>query len=634
MLNNINTHPAKQKLIIYFVLAIVTFAVFGQVYSYDFINVDDNVYVTENSHVKSGITPANVAWAFGTTDAEFWHPLTWLSLMFDYYLYGLNAGGYHMTNLILHILSTLLLFWLFSRMTGEIGLSAFVAALFALHPLRVQSVAFIAERKDVLSVFWGMLTLCLYVYYTEKPVVKRYLPVLFFFIPALMSKSIVVTLPFIMVLLDYWPLGRFESKKEKILSWQLREKAPFLILSAVFSLITLFVHHTSSSEYIQSSLGLRIINAPVSFISYLGKILWPYNLAPFGIFPDQPPFWLVWSSVLLIITLSAVVIAERKRLPYLFVGWFWYVITLLPVIGIIRIAKSGNRAMADNYTYLPSIGLAVGLAWGIGFLFKHEDRRKKILFPAAIAVLAVLSVMTWRQCHYWENSIVLANRALQITEDNYLAYTIRGNANYIFGKYLQAISDFNEAVRLKPDYLPVYMYRGVTCERLGQYQSAIEDYNEVIRLKPDYFDAYNNRGNAYALLGRYHQAIEEYGKTLRLKPDYAEAYNSRGNVYTILGRHELALKDYDKVIRLKPDYVNAYNSRGNIYAMLGQYQPAIEDYGKAIHLNPDIPESYNNRGIAYFVTGDKESGCRDVRRACDLGQCRTLEEARDRGFCR
>ena len=252
MLNKINISPGKQKLIVYIVLTVVTLAVFWQVNQFDFINFDDNVYVTENIHIQSGITLDGFRWAFSTTYAEFWHPLTWLSLMFDYQLYGLNAGGYHLTNLILHILSTLLLFWLFNRMTGAIWKSAFVAAFFALHPLHVESVAWIAERKDVLSAFFWMLTLCLYVYYTEKPVIKRYLLVLFSFVLALMSKPMVVTLPVIMILLDYWPLKRFESQKGNLILWQLKEKIPFFILSAVFSIITLYAQIQSLSFKIYS----------------------------------------------------------------------------------------------------------------------------------------------------------------------------------------------------------------------------------------------------------------------------------------------------------------------------------------------------------------------------------------------
>ena len=377
MLNKLNINSRKQKLIVYIALTVVTLAVFWQVNHYGFINLDDPVYVMENSHIQSGITLDGFRWAFSSTYAEFWHPLTWLSLMFDYQLYGLNAGGYHLTNLILHILSALLLFWLFNRMTGTIWRSAFVAAFFALHPLHVESVAWIAERKDVLSAFFWMLTLCLYVYYTEKPVIKRYLPVVFFFACGLMSKSMVVTLPVIMILLDYWPLGRFESQKlegnptivvtGKVLLKSLWEKIPFFILSAVFSIITLYAQLNPSVKHYQFPLGSRLANAPVSFMTYLEKTFVPNHMAVFYPFSFQLPPWQVWGSVFLILFISVVVIMSMRRLPYLFTGWFWYAITLLPVIGIIPV---GGFSMADRYTYLPLIGITVMLAWGIPSLIK------------------------------------------------------------------------------------------------------------------------------------------------------------------------------------------------------------------------------------------------------------------------
>ena len=414
MLNRINLSSDRQKLIVYLALTVVTFTVFWQVNLYDFTNFDDPLYVTENSHIQSGITLAGIRWAFSTTYADsLWHPLIWLSFMLDNQLVGLNAGGYHITNLILHIFSTLLLFWLFNRMTGAIWRSAFVAAFFAVHPLHVESVAWIAERKDVLSAFFWMLTLCMYVYYTEKPVIKRYLPVVFCFVLALMSKSIVVTLPVILILLDYWPLKRFEFREGKFVLWQLKEKIPLFILSAVFSLITIYTQYNPSIKHFP--FGLRIANASVSFITYLEKTLWPRDLAVFYPYPAQIPIWQVLGATLLILVISVLVIAAAKRLPYLFVGWLWYAITLLPVIGIVQ---SGEQAMANRYHYLPSIGIAVMLAWGIPLLFTREDLHKIILFPAAVFFIAILSLITWQQCGHWQNSIKLWNYNLQVTKNN------------------------------------------------------------------------------------------------------------------------------------------------------------------------------------------------------------------------
>jgi tetratricopeptide (TPR) repeat protein len=641
MLNKINISPKKQNLIVYIFLTFVTLAVFWQVTQYDFVNFDDHVYVTQNSHIQSGITPEGFRWAFSTKDTGLWNPLTWLSFMFDYQLHGLNAGGYHLTNLILHIMSALLLFWLFNRMTGAIWRSAFVAALFALHPLHVESVAWIAERKDVLSAFFWMLTLCLYVYYTEKPVIKRYLPVLLCFACALMSKPMVVTLPVIMILLDYWPLGRLQSReirlnltdimpvstnqgRKKIKSkkgalkktislshdrklsetkiagiiplWQLREKIPFFIMSAMLVIITF---NAPDSPFVgkRFSLSSRLANAPVSVMTYLGKTFWPHDMAIFYPFPEQLPLWQVLGTTLLIIVISAAVIVMVKRLPYLFVGWLWYAITLLPVIKIVQV---GNDAMADRYHYLPSIGIAVMLAWGIPLLIKNENTRKKILFPAATAFIIILSVLTWQQCGYWKNSITLFSHAVQVTKNNYLAHFNLASALAEKENFYKAIYHYNEAIR-------------------------IDSYCEI---------NYRNRGNAYAKLDKHQLAIDDFNKAISLNPDYADAYFNRGTSYGKSGQYQLAISDFNKVISLKPDNIKAYNNRGIVQTQLGLYRKALDDFNEAIRLKPDYADAYNNRSNVYLNQGNNKLGCDDAQKACTLGNCKILEAVKVQGYCR
>ena len=603
MLNKTNISSKEQILSIYIVLAVVTLAVFWQVNQYDFV-FDDVVYVTENSHIQSGITPDGFRWAFSTKDTGLWNPLVWLSFMADYQLFGLNAGGYHQTNRILHILSALLLFWLFCRMTGAVWKSAFVAALFALHPLHVESVAWVSERKDVLSAFFWMLTLCLYVYYTEKPVIKRYLLVLFGFACALMSKPMVVTLPIIMILMDYWPLKRFESKKGNLFLWQLREKIPFFILSAVIVIITLYnpniPNMQDTPDLKQFSLISRFANAPVAFVTYLEKTFWPHGMAVFYPFSEQLPLWQVLGASLLIILISAAVIIMAKRLPYLFVGWLWFSITIAPVIGIIQISLATPYTMADRYLYLPSIGLAVMMAWGIPTLIKSEEIRKKILFPAGIIFLAIMAFLSWNQCGYWTNSFTLFSHALWATKNNYLAHNKIGLALDEKGRNNEAIYHYNKAIHIKPDYAFAYNNRGISYSELGQYQQAIKDFNKAISIRPTYVDAYNNRGINYGNFGQYQQAIE----------------------------------DYNKAIRLKPNYADAYNNRGTIYVKLSQYQLAIEDFNKAIDLKQDYADAYNNRGITYFKQGNNKLCCHDIQKACKLGKCKTLEAAKSSGHCR
>jgi len=494
MFNKINITESKKKLIVFMLLTTVTFAVYCQVNGFDFINYDDTVYVTDNSYVQSGFTLNGIRWAFSTKYFHLWTPLVWLSFMLDYQLHGLNAGAYHLINLVLHILSTLLLFWLFCRMTGAVWKSAFVAAVFALHPLHVESVAWIAERKDVLSAFFWMLTLCLYVYYTGKPNIKRYLLVLFCFVLALLSKPMVITLPVITILLDYWPLNRFESHKGNLLLWQLKEKIPFFVLSAVLVIVILCTPHEQKTYLKGFPLSSRLANAPVAFVTYLEKTFWPNDLSVLYPFPTQILTLQLIGASLLIILISVSVIAMKKRLSFLFVGWFWYSVALLPVIGIIQV---GNNSMADRYMYLPSIGISIMLAWGIPFFFKSENMRKKILFPAAIVILIIFSVLTRQQCGYWKNSFTLFSHALQINEHNYQPHI--NNASYLTkeGKINEAINYYNKAIRIKPDQADAYNNRGIVYAKLGQYQLAIKDFNKAIALQPDNANIYTNRAIFY-----------------------------------------------------------------------------------------------------------------------------------------
>jgi hypothetical protein len=422
MFNQINKNQNKQIFFVYIVLAAITLAVYWQVNQFDFVNIDDDIYVIENSFIKSKINMDGFLWSLTTRYGDLWNPLVWLSLMFDYQLYGLKAGGYHVTNLILHIFSTLLLFHLFCRMTGAVWKSAFVAAVFALHPLHVESVAWVAERKDVLSAFFWMLTLCLYVFYIEKQSVKRYLLVLFSFVLALMSKPMVITLPIIMLLLDYWPLKRFETRKDNFLLWQLKEKMPFFILSAVLAFVTLYSPDNQETSVQVFPLSDRFANAVVSFVTYLEETFWPHDMSIFYPFPTQILFGQVIISLLIITAITIVVIKMMKRFPYLSVGWIWYAITMAPVIGIIQISVTAPYAMADRYHYLPSIGIGIMIAWGVPLFFPNANTRKKVLCPITIAILILISILSWKQCNNWENSIQLWNHALMATKNNFMAH--------------------------------------------------------------------------------------------------------------------------------------------------------------------------------------------------------------------
>ena len=545
MLNNTDVGLKKRILIVCIVLTVFTLAVYWQVNQFDFINLDDDVYVTANSHIKLGISPDGLRWAFTTTYAEFWQPLMWLSLMLDYQVFGLNAGGYHMTNLLLHIMSSLLLFWLFVRMTGTIWRSAFIAGLFALHPLHVESVAWITERKDVLSAFFGMLTLCLYVYYTEKPSARRYFLVLLCFICALMSKPMVITLPAVMILLDYWPLKRFESHKTNFVLFQLKEKLPFFVLSLVFSVMTLSLHSNTPIEHFP--LGARLANALVSLVTYLEKTFWPHDMAIFYPFPVQIPAWQVIGASLLILLISAAVVLTVKRLPYLFVGWMWFVITIAPVIGIIQ---DSGQAMADRYHYIPSIGIGIMMAWGIPLLFPNDNRRNYILSASAIVFLIIMSFSAWQQCGYWKNSIELFKHTLRATKNNFVAHNGLASALVVQGRSTEAIYHCNEAIRLYPRYVDAYNNRGIAYYQLGQDQQAMNDYSKAIQIRSTFPDAYYNRGLIFTKRGEDRLAFDDFNMTLRLKPNDTDALINRGVIYLNHGYAELGCRDAQRACKL------------------------------------------------------------------------------------
>lgn len=606
MSSNLNTSHSKHKIVIYIVLALITFAVYRPVNHYNFTTLDDDIYVTENGHVQSGISWDGVRWAFSTTYAEFWHPLTWLSLMFDYQLHGLNAGGYHLTNLILHILSTLLLFSLLNRMTGAVWKSIFVAAFFALHPLRVESVAWIAERKDALSMFLGLATLYAYVCYTEHSRLSRYFICLILFALALMSKPMMVTLPFILMLLDYWPLQRWQKamneqgKTLKSVGGLIWEKTPLIFLAIVFSMLTLWAHNKGGMIASLERLPFlaRVQNMVISYVSYLGKIFYPVDLAFFYPYPYAFPLWKILASCFILIVVTCAVVYAFRKYPFLFVGWFWYLGALIPVIGLV---KSANYAMADRFTYLSSIGISIMLAWGVPLLFPDENMRKKILLPGAIGFLAILSVLTWHQCGYWKNSIALCRHALQVTKNNYM----------------------------------VHNFLGLNYAESGQNQRAILDFNKAIYYKPNYADAYSNRGNAYSGLGQYQRAMDDFNRAILLNPHSAKAYYNRGAfAFNKLGQYQRAIADFNEAIRLKPDLLSAYEGQGAAYSQIGQYRKAIDYLNEAIRLKPNKAFAYGLRGAAYLKQGNKEQSCRDVRKACAFGDCKWLEWAQSYGYCR
>ena len=586
-------------------LVVASFVAFGRIAGNDFINIDDDIYITENYHVQSGINLQNIKWAFTTIVAVNWHPLTLLSHTLDWSLFGANSSSHHLVSLLLHIGAVLFLFLFLNKTTNDLWPAAFAAAFFALHPLRVESVAWAAERKDVLSMFFGMASIYAYAFYAENSKLSKYLLCLILFALALMSKPMLVTLPFVLMLLDYWPLKRWQKALDKQgkrfnsvggLIW---EKIPFICLTIVSSIVTLWAQKKGGATSFGDQLPfvIRAGNAIVSYVAYLQKTFWPENLAMLYSYGFSLSLWKVLISAIILLEITFVVLYYIKKIPFLFTGWFWFLGTLIPVIGLVQV---GAQAMADRYTYLPSIGIGIMLAWCIPFLFQREYIRKKVLLPLGLATITILIFLTWQQCGYWKNSVELFNHSLQVTKDNFMAHLCRG-AGYV---------------------------------NLGQCQLAIEDYDEAIRLKPHFVEAYHKRGYAYAKFGQFQRAIEDYNKAIHLDPYYADVYNERGITYGEQDQYHLAIKDFNEAIRLNYDNAEAHNNRGFSYFRLGQNQRAIDDYNEAIRMRPNYAMAYKNRGIIYIMQGNKNLGCRDAQKACELGECKLLGIAKGKGYCR
>ncbi|HLA28294.1 MAG TPA: tetratricopeptide repeat protein [Syntrophales bacterium] len=530
----------RAALVISITLIIINLLIFDQVRDFDFVHYDDDAYVAGNRHVQAGLTLSSIRWAFTATDAGFWHPLTWLSLMLDHEMYGGNAGGYHGTNLIWHMLNSLLLFFVFSMMTGALWRSAFVAALFALHPLHVESVAWIAERKDVLSTFFWLLTMGAYLYYVKRPVVSRYLLILLFFSLGLMAKPMLVTLPCVLLLLDFWPLDRAQvllkaaqadcqtitgGVRPRILTGLfplIMEKIPLLILSTIAAFV---VYYTETRAGALSSLEafpltMRTSHALVSYFVYLGKTFWPVNLAVFYPHPGQWPYLAVLTALSFLGAITFGFLRYSLRFPYAAVGWLWYLGAMAPVIGFIQL---GTQGMADRYTYVPLIGIFVIIAWGAPDVLKRWRFQVAVISLAAVAILFVLGYLSWRQTGYWRNAETLFRHTAKVTSNNYLAHNNLGAALARQGKIEAAIMQYEEALKIIPLYADALFNIGQALSARGRLEEAEERYRESLQSKPSFVEAHNNLGIVLARQGKTEEAVQHFAAALRLRPDYEAA---------------------------------------------------------------------------------------------------------------
>ena len=574
-------------------LFLATFAVYAQVRHFDFVNFDDPEYVTANPHVRAGITPASVVWAFTSGEAANWFPLTRLSHMLDYQMFGLRSGWHHLTNVLLHALAVLLLFAFLNRSTGRRWPSAWVALIFALHPLHVESVAWVAERKDVLSAFFWFLALWSYVR-------RHYWLTLLAFCLGLMSKPMVVTLPFVLLLLDRWPL-------RQPLRSALRVKIPMMGLSAAGATAAYLVQRSSGAvrEVGQFPLGLRVENAVVSQAIYIVKMFWPARLAVFYPYPHDLPVWQIALSALLLVGVSMVVLRQRRSRPYLAVGWLWYLGTLVPVIGLIQV---GAQARADRYTYLPMVGLSIMLVWGL-----PEVLKSKVAISGAIVACLACAVLCEAQIQYWRNSETLFRHALDVTSSNYLAHHNLGVAFADEGRFPEAIKQYQAALQIEPNAANVQTDYGNALAKSGRLPEAIEHYEAALRVLPDSPITHNDLANALAAApGSVPEAIAEYQTALRLKPDYEEARKNLAQVQSNAAemqysmgvdlarsrKPEAAIPHFEEALRLKPDYVDAHNNLGVVLAGAGRVQEAISHFEAALRIDPNSADAHVNLGIA------------------------------------
>jgi tetratricopeptide (TPR) repeat protein len=639
------------------VLTVLTLAAFWQVQDHDFINFDDNEYITENHPVKAGLTFKGVTWAFTTFHAGNWHPLTWLSHMLDVQLFGLKAGWHHLMNLFFHMANTLLLFLVLHRMTKALWQSAFVAALFALHPLHVESVAWVAERKDVLSTFFWMLTMGAYVFYVEKPGVKRYLIALFFFALGLMAKPMLVTLPFVLLLLDYWPLKRLQHhesdpgihaealkssspvkqkrKSQKQLTvkekaqekkptafpyqWTLIrplvwEKSPFVVLSVASSVITYVAQQKAGAmSSLQSfPLSARIGNALVSYCGYMGKMIWPENLAVLYPHPGMLPPWQILGAALFLALSTFLILRIRGRVPYLTVGWLWYLGTLVPVIGIVQV---GLQGMADRYTYIPLIGISITIAWGVPDLLKRWRYKKTALAVLSAAILSLLTMGTWKQVDYWQSSLTLFERTLEVTSNNYIMHNEIGNTLKAQGKWEEAISHYTKALHINPNYAYAHNNLGTALQEQGRLADAISHYSEALRINKSFAYAHNNMGTVLQEQGKLQEAAHHYIEAIRLRPDYEKPYINLGETFTAQGKYDEAMDYYSKALRINPTLIKIHYNMGTILLSQGKAEEAIIHFREAVRIKPDYVKAHNNLGSALLLIGKKEEAIAHFREA-------------------
>ncbi|MBI4023481.1 MAG: tetratricopeptide repeat protein [Verrucomicrobia bacterium] len=640
-------------------LVLINIAVFAQVAGHQFVRLDDDVYVFENPHIRDGFTWKGIGWAFGagllerTPHADYWQPVTFLSRMLDIECFGFDPLGHHLVNLGFHIANTLLLFHLLYRMTtlggwqaGSVERCAWIAAMFAIHPMHVEPVAWVTARKDMLSGFFWMLTLLAYCQHLRSPAIWRYALVLAFFVLGLMAKPMNVTLPFTLLLLDYWPLNRFRFQAGDRIAWSraILEKCPFFSLSVLSGLFTLLAQSRQLHQESAWGTASRIL---VSYTTYLFKTFAPIHLAVW--YPPHqgpPPLLQIGGAILAMGIVSTWVVRRAQSSPWLLVGWLWFLSALAPVIALNDIAG------ADRFTYLPLIGIFIMLAWGFSNALSGVGSTQRVLGAAAILSVLLAMALSWRQTRCWRDSVALFEHAVRVTDGNWLAHNNLGIALRERNDLDGAVRHFDEALRLKPGFAKALYNKGDVLSAQGKFEDAVVWYSRAIQAQSDYAEAFCNMGNALHAQGRLEDALLSYERALKARPSYAEArsnmgavclaqgrfeeaaahctealrlnpglekaHNDLGVVFSRMGEVERATFHCMEALRLKPDFTEARVNLGNVFMRKGSFNQAIAHYTEALHINPGLAKARNNLGLALARLGRQDEALRHYRRALQL----------------
>jgi protein O-mannosyl-transferase len=591
-----------------FVLAALTWVVFAPTIHAQFINYDDQTYVYQEPKVTAGVSVQGTIWAFTHFHSENWHPLTTISHMLDCQMYGLNPGGHHFTNIVLHTLAVILLFIVLRQMTGAIWRSGFVAAVFAIHPLHVESVAWVSERKDVLSAVFFMLILAAYTHYVRKPSLNRYLLIVLFFVLGLLSKPMLVTAPFVLLLLDYWPLQRgadFAALRKFAL-----EKIPLLLLAMASCVVTLFAQKGTVSPLERLPFLWRLTNACVTYLIYVWQMIWPVRLLPFYYHPGSHlPAWSIAVSVAVLVAITAMVFGARHSRPYLVIGWLWYLGMLVPVIGIVQVSM---QARADRYTYLPQIGLYLIVSWGVVDLLARSRQRRLILGACAVIVLGALLPIARAQASYWCDSESLWSHALVVNPRDGLAEFSLGQAFLSGDRAAEAIPHLEKAISVLPTYAPAHFQLALALGVDGKVEAAIEQYRKVLSLGSDTISVRYNLANALLQQGELPEAIAQYQAALRIRPDFADAETNLANALLQNGQMEDAIAHYEGALRLEPEKAIAHYNLAVAFHRQNRLAEAIVHYRKALAIDPGYPDVHYNLGRALLQSGETEEGRRHL----------------------